>query len=147
MPLAKLPIQAGVFKDDTVYSQEGRYVDADKVRFMKGRPEKIGGWIKLDSDAITSGVVRSILPFRGQVANNKRYIGIGTHSHLYLYDDGAGSYVDITPGSSYTAGAQHTTISSGVFTFAGIWTMDTFGEDLLCVNQIGGKLYKLDLSA
>jgi hypothetical protein len=147
MPLSKMQIQPGIFKDDTVYSQEGKYVDANKIRFLKGRAEKLGGWAKLDTDTITSGVARTLLPFRGQVANNKRYIGIGTHSHLYLYDDGAGSYIDITPGSSYSAGAQHTTVSSGVFTFAGIWTMDTFGEDLLCVNKIGGKLYKLDLSA
>ena len=72
MPLTKLQIQAGIFKDDTVYSQENRYVDANKIRFMKGRPEKIGGWAKLDTDTITSGVARTILPFRGQVANNKR---------------------------------------------------------------------------
>ena len=147
MPLTKMNIQPGVFKDDTVYSQEGKWVDSEKIRFMKGRPEKIGGWAKLDSDNIASGVVRALLPFRGQVANNKRYIGIGTHSHFYLYDDGAGSYIDITPGSNYTAGAQHTTVSSGVYTFAGIWTLDTFGEDLIGVNKIGGKLYKLDLSA
>ena len=147
MPLSKMQIQPGIFKDDSVYSQEGKFVDGDKVRFLKGRAEKIGGWVKLDSDAITSGVVRALLPFRGQIANNKRYIGIGTHSHFYLYDDGAGSYIDITPGSNYTAGAQHTTISSGVYTYAGIWTLDTFGEDLIGVNKIGGKLYKLDLSA
>ena len=75
MPLTKMQIQAGIFKDDTVYSQENRYVDANKIRFMKGRPEKICGWAKLDTDTITSGVARTILPFRGQVANNKRYIG------------------------------------------------------------------------
>jgi len=152
MPLTKLKIQPGVFKDDTVYSQEGRWVDSEKVRFIKGRPEKIGGWAKLDSDKVDlsndqSGVVRTLLPFRGQVANNKRYIGIGSYKKLFLYDDGGGTFVDITPGSSYTAGAQHTTISSGVYTFAGIWTLDTFGEDLLGVNKIGGKLYKFDLSA
>jgi len=152
MPLAKMAVQPGVFKDDTVYSQEGRWVDSEKVRFVKGRPEKIGGWAKLDSDKVDlsndqSGVIRTLLPFRGQVANNKRYIGIGSYKKLFLYDDGGGTFVDITPGSSYTAGAQHTTISSGVYTFAGIWTLDTFGEDLIGVNKIGGKLYKFDLSA
>ena len=97
MPLTKMNIQPGVFKDDTVYSQQGRWVDSEKVRFLKGRAEKIGGWVKLDTDAITSGVVRALLPFRAN--NTKRYIGIGTHSHFYLYDDGAGTYTDITPGS------------------------------------------------
>ena len=152
MPLSKMQIQPGVFKDDTVYSQEGKWIDSEKVRFMKGRAEKIGGWAKLDSDKVdlandTSGVVRTLLPFRGQVANNKRYIGIGSYKKLFLYDDGGGTFVDITPGSSYTAGAQHTTVSSGVYTFAGIWTLDTLFEDLIGVNKIGGKLYKFDLSA
>ncbi len=48
---------------------------------------RTGGWAKLDTDNIASGVVRALLPFRAN--NSKRYIGIGTHSHLYLYDDGA----------------------------------------------------------
>ena len=145
MPLTKMQIQPGVFKDDTVYSQKGKWVDSEKVRFMKGRAEKIGGWAKLDSDAITTGVVRTLLPYRAN--NSKRYIGIGTHSHLYLYDDGAGSYTDITPGSNYTAGNQHTTISSGTYSYANMWTLDTFGEDLIGVNGIGGRLVRLDTSA
>ena len=57
MPLSKMQIQPGVFKDDTVYSQEGKWIDSEKVRFLKGRPEKIGGWAKLDSDNIANGVV------------------------------------------------------------------------------------------
>ena len=145
MPLTKMQIQPGVFKDDTVYSQEGKWVDSEKVRFLKGRPEKIGGWAKLDSDNIASGVVRALLPFRAN--NTKRYIGIGTHSHFYLFDDGAGTYTVITPGSIYTAGAHHTTISSRTYTYAGIWNLDTLGEDLIGANKIGGKLYKLDTSA
>lgn len=145
MPLTKINIAPGIFKDDTVYSQEGKYIDAEKIRFMKGRPEKIGGWGKLDTDTVTSGVIRALMPYRAN--NTKRYIGIGTHSHFYLYDDGAGSYVDITPGSNYTAGNQHTTISSGTFSNATVWTLDMFGEDLIGVNGIGGRLYRLDTSA
>ena len=41
MPLSKIQLQPGIFTDDTVYSQEGKYIDSDKVRFMKSRPEKI----------------------------------------------------------------------------------------------------------
>ena len=59
MPLSKIQLQPGIFTDDTVYSQEGKYIDSDKIRFMKGRPEKIGGWAKLDTDNIASGVVRA----------------------------------------------------------------------------------------
>jgi len=145
MPLTKVNLQPGIFKDDTAYSQEGKWIDSDKIRFSKNLPEKIGGWAKLDSDNIASGTVRALLPYRGN--NSKRYIGIGTHSHLYLYDDGAGTYTDITPASNYTAGAQHTTISSGTYTYATMWTLDMFGEDLIGVNGIGGRLVRLDTSA
>ena len=147
MPLSKMQIQPGVFKDDTVYSQEGKWIDSEKVRFLKGRAEKIGGWAKFDSDAIDNGVVRTILPFRGQVTDNIRYIAVGTNTHFYIYKDtGSADYYDATPSANYATGAQHTTISSGAYTYAGIWTMDTFGEDIVAVNKIGGRLYRWDLS-
>ena len=31
MPLTKINIAPGIFKDDTVYSQEGKYIDAEKI--------------------------------------------------------------------------------------------------------------------
>jgi hypothetical protein len=34
MPLTKMNIQPGVFKDDTVYSQQGRWVDSEKSTFF-----------------------------------------------------------------------------------------------------------------
>ena len=143
MPLTRVNLQPGIFKDETVYSQQGKYVDSEKIRFFNSRPEKIGGWAKLDTDSIASGTVRALLPYRANDA--KRYIGIGTHSHMYLYDDNAGTYTDITPGSNYTAGSQHTSGENS--DPATVWTLDMFGEDLIGVNGIGGRLVRLDTSA
>lgn len=46
MPLVKLTAPAGVVTDITDYQAGLRYTDSDKIRFRKGAPEKIGGWVK-----------------------------------------------------------------------------------------------------
>ncbi len=46
MPLQKLQFRPGINKDVTSYSNEGGWVDGDKIRFRLGFPEKIGGWLK-----------------------------------------------------------------------------------------------------
>ena len=46
MPLRKYVFKPGINKEGTNYSNEGGWFDADKVRFRKGRPERIGGWEK-----------------------------------------------------------------------------------------------------
>ena len=50
MPLAKYVFKPGINKEGTNYSNEGGWFDADKVRFRKGKPERIGGWTKFSTD-------------------------------------------------------------------------------------------------
>ena len=52
MPLSKLNFKPGINKEETDYSNEGGWVNGDKIRFRKGRVEKIGGWEKLSSDTL-----------------------------------------------------------------------------------------------
>ena len=47
MPLQKLQFRPGINKDVTSYSNEGGWVDGDKIRFRLGFPEKIGGWLEI----------------------------------------------------------------------------------------------------
>jgi hypothetical protein len=42
MPLTKLQFRPGINREITAYSNEGGWVDCDKVRFRFGYPEKIG---------------------------------------------------------------------------------------------------------
>ena len=42
MPLVKLQFKPGINRDITPYSNEGGWVDGDKIRFRMGFPEKIG---------------------------------------------------------------------------------------------------------
>ena len=43
MPIQSLKFKPGVISDITSYSNEGGFIDVDKVRFRFGMPEKIGG--------------------------------------------------------------------------------------------------------
>jgi hypothetical protein len=92
MPLKKLQIAPGIDKQNTEYGAEGRWVDADNVRFRFGQPEKIGGWTKITSDALL-GATRAVLTWSSLKGVN--YAMYGTNKKLYAYSDG--SYGDITP--------------------------------------------------
>ena len=49
MPLTGIDFKPGIVKDITTYSagKVGPYwTDGDKVRFVNGLPEKIGGWVR-----------------------------------------------------------------------------------------------------
>ena len=43
MPIQKLQYRPGVNRDVTSYTNEGGWIDSEKVRFRLGFPEKIGG--------------------------------------------------------------------------------------------------------
>ena len=81
MPLTKINIAPGIFKDDTVYSQEGKYIDAEKIRFMKGRPDKIGGWAKntLNTFQATGRALHAWVDLE-----LTKYLGLGTTWNFYI---------------------------------------------------------------
>ena len=48
MAFIKLQFKPGVNRDQTNYSNEGGWWECDKVRFVSGYPEKVGGWQKVN---------------------------------------------------------------------------------------------------
>tara|TARA_R100000329_G_scaffold120289_1_gene99116 strand:- start:99 stop:1991 length:1893 start_codon:yes stop_codon:yes gene_type:complete len=92
MPLSKLNFKPGINKEETDYSNEGGWVDGDKIRFRKGRVEKIGGWEKLSSDTLI-GSARALHSWISLGGN--KYLGIGTTNKYYIEE--GGSYNDVTP--------------------------------------------------
>ena len=92
MPLSKLNFKPGINKEETDYSNEGGWVNGDKIRFRKGRVEKIGGWEKLSSDTLI-GSARALHSWISLGGN--KYLGIGTTNKYYIEEGGA--YNDITP--------------------------------------------------
>ena len=85
MALSSLTIAPGIVKDETEFSQEGRYIDGDKVRFKNGLPEKIGGWEKISTQSMT-GVPRCL---HAWATNDQTdLIAAITTEKFYVYKNG-----------------------------------------------------------
>ena len=97
MPLTKLSFKPGIVSDITSYSNEGGYVDGDKIRFRLGFPEKIGGWVKATGNTY-QGTARSIHNWSALDGSN--YLGLGTTFKYYIEE--GGSFNDITPDRATT---------------------------------------------
>jgi hypothetical protein len=92
MPIQKLAIQPGVYREGTSYSAEGKWFDCDKIRFRSGNAEKIGGWIRA-SNFTFDGVARSLWNWVDLSGTN--YLGVGTNLKYYI--EKGGFYYDVTP--------------------------------------------------
>ena len=103
MPLQKLQFRPGINKDITSYSNEGGWVDGDKIRFRLGFPEKIGGWLKYSVNTF-QGVARALHNWIALDGSN--FLGIGTHLKYYIEE--GGGFNDITPLRATTAAGDVT---------------------------------------
>jgi hypothetical protein len=102
MPLQKILMKPGVNRENTRYTTEGGWYEADKVRFRQGNPEVIGGWRRI-SDYTFQGVCRSLWNWVTLAGLN--LLGVGTNLKFYI--EQGGLYKDITPlRSTVTLGAN-----------------------------------------
>ena len=85
MTLQPIQFAPGVVKDETEYSSEGRFIDADKIRFKNGQPEKIGGWSKLSTQSLT-GTPRALAAW--STNDQTDLIGAVTTERFYIYKNG-----------------------------------------------------------
>ena len=111
MPLQKILFKPGVNKENTRYTTEGGWYEADKVRFRQGNPEVIGGWERLSADTYL-GVCRSL--WNWVTLGGDNLIGIGTNLKFYLAQGGV--FYDITPIRSTTAAGDVTFVGNGTTT-------------------------------
>ena len=92
MPMTALKFKPGVVSDITSYSNEGGFIDGDKVRFRFGFPEKFGGWERVTSNTYEGSARR----LHNWVAlDGSDFLGIGTHLKYYI-EEGQ-TFNDITP--------------------------------------------------
>lgn len=104
-----LKFQPRVVKDKTRRSAEFVYYDCDKIRFVNGLPQSMGGWIVNNSTAV-QGCPRSLFAWSTLAGTN--LLGIGTH--LKYYVNNGGSIADVTPiRSSSTINADPFTTYNG----------------------------------
>lgn len=111
MPLEKIPLIPGIHREGTQYSEGASWWDCDKIRFRKGLPEKIGGWVKYISTSYM-GVARSL--FDWGTGASIRYLGIGTNLKFYVETGEVLS--DITPLRKPATAASSVTFSLGTTT-------------------------------
>lgn len=106
MPLTKLQFRPGVNRDSTSYTNEGGWVDCDKVRFRNGFPETIGGWERISSTQFL-GACRYLHSWTA--LDGGSYIGVGTNLKAYLLS--GTQFFDITPLRSTSTSQQTTEVS------------------------------------
>jgi len=92
MPLAKYVFKPGINREGTNYSNEGGWFNSDKIRFRKGRPERLAGWEKNTTNTF-KGTCRSLYSYRDEGQTD--YVGVGTHLKYYIKQ--GGNYNNITP--------------------------------------------------
>ena len=92
MPLAKYIFRPGINREGTNYSNEGGWYSADKVRFRKGKPERMAGW---ENNTVNTflGTCRSLYSYRDQGRTD--YVGVGTHLKLYVKE--GNEFANVTP--------------------------------------------------
>lgn len=93
--LTPLPITPppGVVLTESKRVIEGRWIASINIRFVKGRPQKIGGNARAVQTP-TSGVPRALHAWRDNLQNN--FLAAGTYRKLYVYDT-VWAQNDITP--------------------------------------------------
>jgi len=92
VPLQKLLFKPGINKELTAYTNEGGWFDGNLVRFRKGLPEKIGGWVKYSNSSFIS---RGRALHAWVALDSTKYIGLGATQKYYVLE--GTSYNDITP--------------------------------------------------
>ena len=103
MPLTKLQFKPGINREITKYSNEGGWVDCDKIRFRFGYPEKFGGWEKMSSNTY-EGTARRL--HNWVALDGSDFMGIGTHLKYYI-EEGQ-TFNDITPVRNTTSAGDVT---------------------------------------
>lgn len=90
--LQKYLFKPGVDKENTRYTNEGRWWSMDKMRFRSGTPEKIGGWVAYTDDRYL-GLCRKL--FNWIDLDQDDIMALGTS--VKLYAERGGGITDITP--------------------------------------------------
>lgn len=155
MALFPIDLPPGVFRAGTTLQSQGRYFDADLVRWADGALKPVGGWRRRGAEAV-AGAARAMLVWRDN--DGVAWIAIGTHSGLYVMDRAGGLY-DITP-DGFVAGEADSTLRGGYGNYlygwgaygaarpdtqtptdVTVWSLDTWGETLVGCTADDGVIH------
>lgn len=107
----ELNLPAGIVKRTGPVQASARYVDGDKVRFLNGKPQKIGGWTRY-SAAPLPGLPRGAHSWND--LTSRTVIAVGTTTKLQIVT--TDSNRDITPFESTIALTNAFSTTSGLST-------------------------------
>jgi hypothetical protein len=149
--LTQLKFAPGLVIDDTDVASEPYWSSGNRVRFVRGRPQPIGGWSKRFATQL-NGKCRGIHAWINRARDTQ--LALGTHTKLYLVEGGV--LYDVTPsglaagladageGGGYglgTYGSGQYGLATAGSGFLRTWSLDHWGEFLLAVPK-GGTLYE-----
>jgi hypothetical protein len=100
----------GIWRQGSENQSKGRWWNANLVRWYGALVGPIGGWRTRSANAV-SGVARAIVAWKTNAAAPARWLGIGTHTGLYVQDSG-GATTAITP-AAFVAGVADETVNLG----------------------------------
>jgi hypothetical protein len=103
MSFQKIPLNPGVYVDDTPLKAQGFFTASNKVRFVRGLPQVFGGW-EYFSNVSLNGICRGLHAWSDN--NTVKWVWAGTHTNLYALTDSLP--YDVTPISARWAGASKT---------------------------------------
>lgn len=165
MPLQALQFRPGIVRETTRYANEGGWFDCDKIRFVQGLPETIGGWTTFIEGEFL-GTCRAIYSWSD--LTGRFLAGFGTTYKYYVYDGTALN--DITPIRETTAagdvtfsatnGSSELTVSdtshgavlddfvtfSGAVSLGGNVTADELNKEFQITSIIDNNTYTVELA-
>ena len=165
MAFVPLKFKPGIVSDITPYSNEGGFVDCDKIRFRLGTPEKMGGWSKYSASTY-EGTARRL--HNWVALDGSDFLGVGTELKYYI-EEGQ-TFTDITPirnstsAGDVTFGATNgsTTITvtdpahganendfvvfSGAASLGGNITAAVLNKEYKIVNLVSSNAYEITAS-
>ena len=160
MSLYPIKLPPGVYRNGTEYQSQGRWYDANLVRWFEGTMRPVGGWVK-ESLIQIDGVCRGLFAWKSN--DYVRRAIVGTNTKLYAY--AGGSYQDITPSgfiegrvdSVYQLGYGISAYGTGDYGVerpglglvleCATWSADNFGEYPVACAPHDGHIYYWDLAA
>ena len=159
MALFPVKLPPGVVRGATPYEHPDRWWDVNLIRWRQGVLEPVGGWQRISSSPMES-TVRALHVWKDN--DNIERLLVGQDDRLKALVDG--SYVDVSPPNLtplYDAGGvgygtnlyddedygdARSTPSTIWQPVAGMWSFTNWGEDVICLDNIDGRLLYYDVT-
>lgn len=155
MPQLVLSLPAGVVRNSTPATSQGRWYDANLVRWRGGGLAPVGGWERLTGTALGS-IPRAIRPWTDN--SGVRHVAVACDNHLYVETSSVffnatptnfvgrtpsqqeGGYGADTYGTSTYGTPREGSVGIDVPPYA--FSLSTWGQELLAVFGSDGRLLR-----